>query len=60
MPTVRKRGTARLDAHMALVGRAAPGIPYERLPMDLEGATHWEMSTGAAEQAGHPMLVLDG
>jgi len=27
VPTVRKRGTARLDARMALVGRADPGIP---------------------------------
>ena len=45
---------------MALVGRAAPGIPYARLPMDLEGATRWGMSTGAAEQPGPPCRCLMG
>ena len=60
VPTVCKRGTARLEARRALVGRADPSIPYARLPMDLEGATPWGMITGAAEQAGHPMPVLEG
>jgi predicted nucleic acid-binding protein len=30
------------------------------LPIDLEVATRWGMMTGEAEQAGHPIPVLDG
>jgi len=30
------------------------------LPIDLEVATRWGMITGEAEQAGHPIPVLDG